>query len=112
VEVAWDAEVEKSPALSRAEDPAADAEAAAHRGQVLAVLERAMAQLDPEDRMIARMHVQDGYTLADVARALGLEPKPLYRRLHRIFKWLRGYLEANGVGRSDVQDVLWEKEDG
>jgi RNA polymerase sigma factor for flagellar operon FliA len=84
----------------------------ANRERVVAVLKRAMDQLDPQDGMIARMHIVDGHSLADVARALGLEPKPLYRRRDRILRALRGYLEANGVRRSDVQDVLGNEEAG
>lgn len=112
VEVAWDPKLGESPGLARVEDPVRDSEAAAHRGRVMEVLERAMGQLDPEDRMIARMHIENGYTLADVARTLRLEQKPLYRRLNRMLERLRGYLEANGVRRSDVHELLWEQEAG
>jgi RNA polymerase sigma factor for flagellar operon FliA len=86
------------------------AEDAALRGTVTTALERAMQRLDAEDQMIVRMHVIDEMTLADVARALDLEQKPLYRRLGRLLERLRTYLEQDGIGKADVHGLLSERE--
>jgi RNA polymerase sigma factor for flagellar operon FliA len=65
-----------------------------------------MAQLTSEDRVIVRMHIVDGLSLADVARALGIAQKPLYRRLKRLRKVLRTAMEAAGVHGDDVQGMM------
>ncbi|HZG44336.1 MAG TPA: sigma-70 family RNA polymerase sigma factor [Longimicrobium sp.] len=93
----------------RADERVAAAEAEALRGRVLGALERAMARLETEDHAIARMHFQEGRSLADVARALRLDQKPLYRRAERIRVKLRAYLEEEDVGYTDVLGVLWER---
>ena len=108
VEVAWDPELDTAPHLSRAVDPVVAAETETRRDAVMDVLGRAMGQLEPEEKVIAEMHFAHGHTLADVARALRVEQKPLYRRVKRLRDRLRGYMEDNGVRGSDVHDVLWE----
>lgn len=94
---------------SRADEVVAAAEAEARRGEVMEALERAIAQLEPEEAMIVRMHFVEGYTLLDMGSILGIEQKPLYRRIERLRVRLRGYLESAGVGRRDVHELLWEQ---
>jgi RNA polymerase sigma factor (sigma-70 family) len=109
-------EVASEPALAAAADPSgadrgiAAAEAKERHGEVMEALGRAMRRLEPEEQLIVRMHFADGRTLADVARTLRVEQKPLYRRVERLRKQLRGYLESSGVRSGDVRDVLWEQE--
>ncbi|MFL5386145.1 MAG: sigma-70 family RNA polymerase sigma factor [Longimicrobiaceae bacterium] len=109
-------EVASEPALAAAADPAAAdqritaAEAMERHGEVIEALDRAMGQLEPEEQFIVKMHFAHGHTLADVARALRVEQKPLYRRVERLRRQLRGYLENSGVRSGDVRDVLWEQE--
>lgn len=74
------------------------AEEQARLAQRHGALNRAMARLAPEDRMIVRMHFVDGRSLADVARALKLEQKPLYRRVKKLREHLRKLLEEEGIG--------------
>lgn len=95
-------------APSRADERVTAAEAEARRGEVMGALGRALDQLEPEERMIVRMHFADGYTLADVARALRLDQKPLYRRVERLRSRLRHYLENEGVRGTDVRGRPWE----
>ena len=75
-------------------------------------LRRALARLDPRDQIILRMHVEQGLSVADVARALGEEQKALYRKRDALFKKLRRDLEAEGVRCGDVHELLstldWE----
>jgi RNA polymerase sigma factor (sigma-70 family) len=109
-------EVASEPALAAAEDPSRPdqgvvaAEAGLRHGEVMAALSRAMRQLEPEEQVIVRMHFADGHTLADVARTLRVEQKPLYRRVERLRNQLRGYLENSGIHSGDVREVLWEPE--
>jgi RNA polymerase sigma factor (sigma-70 family) len=94
---------------SRADAGLAAAETGARRGEVMGSLDRALERLEAEDRMIVRMHFAEGRTLADVARALRLEQKPLYRRVERLRKQLRALLESDGVRGADVRGVLGEE---
>jgi RNA polymerase sigma factor for flagellar operon FliA len=91
---------------SRADERVAAADADAHRRRMLDALARAMEHLDREGQLIFRMHFADGYTLADVARALGLEQKPLYRRVERLRVQLRTFLEGEGLRSEDVRGLL------
>ena len=62
----------------------------------------------PEDRVIVRMRFWEGESVADIARALGLPQKPLYRRLERTLAALRRSLEAAGVSQNDTASCLAE----
>jgi RNA polymerase sigma factor (sigma-70 family) len=90
----------------RADERIAASDASTRHRQILAAVSRAMEKLEPEDRMIVRMHFSDGYTLAAVARALNVEQKPLYRRVHRLQLRLREYLEEEGVSSYTAHELL------
>ena len=89
-------------------------EAAVLRGRVMEVLRRARDRLDSEERAIVQMRYADGYSIADVARALHLEQKPLYRRLPRLCALMRSYMVEAGVSEDDIREILAddEKESG
>ena len=57
-----------------------------------------MAQLDPEDRLIIQLHFLEGMSIADVARGLGLEQKPIYPRIRRLLERLCAALQKEGFG--------------
>ncbi|HEY0782353.1 MAG TPA: sigma-70 family RNA polymerase sigma factor [Thermoanaerobaculia bacterium] len=82
---------------------------AAERGQrrraVFAALQRAIAALPAEDRLILELHVR-GIKIVTIARQLGLEQMPLYRRLDGIKKALRQHLESEGFDRDAIEDLL------
>ena len=67
-------------------------------------LKRAVNRLDPEDQLIIRMHYFEGLTIAEVARGLQLEQKPLYPRLKRLLERLSSTLAAEGI---DAEYVEW-----
>jgi len=75
-------------------------------------LRKALAALPARDRIVLRMHVEGGLSVADVARALGEEQKALYRKRDALFKKLRLDLEAEGIGCQDAHELLstldWE----
>lgn len=70
----------------------------------------AMSDLSAEDRTILRLHFDAGLSVADIARTIGLEQRPLYRRLGRICTGLRERLLASGVDAAAVQDLLGRAE--
>ncbi len=76
------------------------------------VLRRALARLATRDRILLRLHFEDGMSLADVAKALGEEQKALYRKRDALLKQLRADLELEGIRSGDVHELLstldWE----
>ncbi len=63
---------------------------------------RALAALPHEDQLIVRMQYFDNMTVADIARTLHLDQKPLYRRCEAIRRQVRRELEAQGLGADVV----------
>jgi RNA polymerase sigma factor for flagellar operon FliA len=71
-----------------------------------AALDKAIAALDPEDTIILRMRFANGMKVPDIAKALGLDMKKLYKRIDKLLSRLRSALEAAGVGRAAIDDLL------
>lgn len=69
------------------------------------VLARAVAGLEPQDRLILVLHYRDGRKVSEIAQLLRLEQRPLYRRLERILKRLRQVLEDGGCDGSVLVPV-------
>jgi RNA polymerase sigma factor for flagellar operon FliA len=100
-----------APGESRADERVMEEEANSRRAEILRVLEGAMEELEPEGQLILKMHFAGGMTLANVARALRLEQKPLYRRVERLRNRLRERLESAGLHGDDVQALLHDERD-
>lgn len=98
--------LEGLPAHGSADETLENDEAEAERARVMSALHAALDQLSPEDRMVVRMHLADGRSVADAARALSLDQKSLYRRLPRLRALLRARIEAAGVSAADVRETL------
>jgi RNA polymerase sigma factor for flagellar operon FliA len=76
--------------------------------RVSKALEGALATLEPEDRLIVKLRFHDGFGVGQIARALHLEQKPLYRRLERVLGQLRRELEARDLGAAETSALLDE----
>lgn len=80
------------------------------RGATAARIQRAMGEalklLKPLDRLILKMHYQDGHTVAATARALRLEQKPLYSRLENLRRQIREELERHGITREEIDELI------
>jgi len=74
------------------------------RRKILALMRKALATLPPEDRLIAQMRCE--HQVAQIAKSLHLEQKPLYRRIEKILLTLRSQLEKEGVRREDILEIL------
>jgi len=70
------------------------------------LLHSAVASLPAEDALIMRMRFWSGMSVADIARTLRVEQKPLYRRLDGIQADLRAALESRGVDRTRAIEIL------
>ena len=88
------------------------AERQALAGKACGALRRALERLPPRDRIVLRMHIEDGLSVAEVSRALGEEQKALYRKRDTLLRQLRLDLEREGIAGRDVQELLstldWE----
>lgn len=100
--------LEMAPGTARADEHVVAAETGERRSVVLAALFRAMNGLEPQDRLLVRMNLAEGRSLADVARSLRVEQKPLYRRIERLRAGLRRALEEAGISGEDVRELLDE----
>ena len=73
---------------------------------IVAALRQVVEQLPPDERVITRMRFWDDISVADIARALRIEQKPLYRKLESIKARLRDWLEARGIDRERAAELL------
>jgi RNA polymerase sigma factor for flagellar operon FliA len=102
-----DAALEETPAANPLPDRSLEQDAAAIAARSAGdALARALARMPAEDQLILRMRFQDCLTVAQVARALHLEQKPLYRRIDRLLRQLREDLEQGGLTRAVISDAL------
>jgi RNA polymerase sigma factor for flagellar operon FliA len=98
--------IEALPGTARADDAVLEHEEDAERRATYARLEAALRRLTPEEQVVIRMHFLQGRTLADVARALGVAQRPLYRTKDRALAALASHLEAAGVTPDTVRHLL------
>ena len=69
-----------------------------HQARMKTALAEALSRLQAEERLIIKMHFQDRFTLAQVARSLNHDQKKLYKRVAQILAVLRAQLEDLGMG--------------
>ncbi len=63
-----------------------------------AVLDTALAQLDVSDRLILRLRFEDGLSVPEIARLVGVDsPFKIYRQLDKVLATVRKHLEAAGI---------------
>lgn len=94
------------PGDERTERRILDEERAATRSRAEEALEKALERLSGEDRLLLKMRFWDGFTVARIASSLKLEQRPLYTRFENLSKELRATLEGEGVGASEVAEIL------
>ncbi|HUQ80430.1 MAG TPA: sigma-70 family RNA polymerase sigma factor [Gemmatimonadaceae bacterium] len=74
--------------------------------EILSAVRGALEQLPVEDQVIVRMRFWDDVSVAEIARRLRVEQKPLYRKLDIIQKQLQATLLSRGVDRQRVAEIL------
>lgn len=92
--------------VEQADTRLGEAELEQQRADLHGRLQRALASLPEEDRVIVHLHYLEGLSLGEVARALNLEQKPLYRRINKLREALRRRLEEEGVDAPMVRSAL------
>ena len=70
--------------------------------RVQSALDRARQALPPMERLILKMRFEEGVAVADIARALHLEQRPLYRTLERLLKTVGDTMKAEGISHADI----------
>jgi RNA polymerase sigma factor (sigma-70 family) len=70
------------------------------------LLRSLVSALPAEDALIMRMRFWNNLSVADIARTLHTDQKPLYRRLEKTQARLREALEARGVYGAQVTELL------
>jgi RNA polymerase sigma factor for flagellar operon FliA len=102
-----DAEIVNRPSATMSPDGALLAqEAGVEARRATSAMCEAIGALPPQDRLIVRMLVEDGLSVATIARTLTLQQKPLYRRIHQVLTSLRVRLEHEGLSTAAVADLL------
>jgi RNA polymerase sigma factor (sigma-70 family) len=81
-------------------------EAQRDREGIIRALTEVLAGLPPEDQLLVRLRLWEEMSVADIARALSLPQKPLYRRMDALLRSLRGPLEGLGVTAERVSTLL------
>ena len=89
-----------------ADDLAADGERQQLADRLSASLRKVIAGFAVQDRLILTMRFEDARTVAEIASTLRLDQKALYRRVERLLKDLREGLEAAGIERAQVLEIL------
>jgi RNA polymerase sigma factor (sigma-70 family) len=98
-------ELEQCPSGTSAEDEALRKERENNARRVGDILQREIARLDPEDRLILKMHYFDAFKVSVIARTLNLNQKRLYDRIHRLENSLRAAL-TDDLGRGEISDLI------
>jgi RNA polymerase sigma factor (sigma-70 family) len=74
--------------------------------KAVTALRQALTTLPAEDQLILKLKIESDFTVAQIARALALDQKPLYTRLPKILGRLRQELERRGIDPEDIRDIL------
>jgi RNA polymerase sigma factor (sigma-70 family) len=70
------------------------------------VVTDALAAMSAEDRVVLRLRFGKGASVADIARALGIDQRPLYRRVESLLAQLRSALQRAGLDAASVTDLI------
>jgi RNA polymerase sigma factor (sigma-70 family) len=71
-----------------------------------AAIDGAMAGMDAESQLILRMRFWNNRKVPDIATALRIDAKRLYKKIDRMLLTLRGALEKAGLDKEVISDLL------
>lgn len=74
--------------------------------RVSAVMSAAISRLPENERLVLQLRFEGGMTVAQIARALQLDQKLLYRQIERRMRDIRAELERSGLSSRDVLDLV------
>lgn len=93
-------------ALSAADDGVMHEQRECTARAVARAMDDVMQSMDAEDRLILRMRFWHAAKVPEIAAALHLDQKKLYKRIDRLIATLRDALQRAGVSREDIGDLL------
>jgi RNA polymerase sigma factor (sigma-70 family) len=76
-----------------------------------AALKAALDTLEPQDRLLLKMHFEHDLPLSKIAQVLKVEQKPLYRRKDQALALLGQELARHGLSREHIVEILGEDGD-
>jgi len=71
-----------------------------------AAIDEAVEIMDPESQLVIKMRFWHNRKVPEIAKALHLDGKRLYKRIDRLLDTLRGALENAGIDRDTIADLL------
>jgi RNA polymerase sigma factor (sigma-70 family) len=74
------------------------------------IMSAVIARLPDDERLILQLRFEGGMTVAQIARALGLDQKLTYRRIERRMREIKDELERSGIASRDVLDLIGRDE--
>ena len=83
-----------------------DASSVDEDADIANAIREALAQLPADEQVIVRMRFWDDISVADIARTLRIEQKPLYRKLESIQTRIRALLATHGVDHQRAIELL------
>ena len=90
------------PAVSESDGRVLEAERQEQHATLQGVMARWLGTLANEDQLIIKLRFYEGFSVADVSRALGVPQKPLYARITRLLQALSVALRGEGIGPESV----------
>jgi RNA polymerase sigma factor (sigma-70 family) len=69
-------------------------------------VQTALASMSQQDRVTLRLRFGKGLAISNIARALGIEQRPLYRRIESLLNVLRDTLEQAGIDASEAAELI------
>jgi RNA polymerase sigma factor (sigma-70 family) len=101
-----DEDAERFAGSGTATDLVETLDIARRSGKANAAVQQAMTAMTPRDRVILRLRFTGNASVASIARSLGVEPRPLYRRIEALLATLRGALEAAGIDAASAGELI------
>ncbi|MEA2240272.1 MAG: hypothetical protein QOC81_4996 [Thermoanaerobaculia bacterium] len=91
---------------SSADDRARAADLGRLSDRASGAMRQALAAMTPQDRVTLRLRFARGMAVSDIARALGVAQRPLYRHIQSLLKDLRASLERAGIDAAEAADLV------
>ena len=74
--------------------------------KIAEAMDRLIATMDPEDRLILQLRFWQALTAPEIAQRLRMDQRKVYKRLDKLFPAMRRALEEAGITKSDIADIL------
>lgn len=101
---------EQTPEIAAVDDDPGDRAESRDREraarEVTSAVDRLIASMDAEDRLILQLRFWQALKVPDIAERLQIEQKKIYKRLDRLFELMRKELEKAGVQKTMIVALL------